>query len=49
MQSIRYVRWQDGDTWLGSLEEYPDYLTQGASLADRRHSSARKVAKLQIA
>ncbi len=34
MQSIRYVYWQDGDAWLGHLEEYPDYLTQGESLAD---------------
>ncbi len=34
MQSIRYVYWQDGDAWLGHLEEYPDYLTQGESLSD---------------
>jgi hypothetical protein len=34
MQSIRYVYWQDGDAWLGHLEEFPDYLTQGDSLTD---------------
>jgi predicted RNase H-like HicB family nuclease len=34
MQSIRYVYWQDGDAWLGYLEESPDYMTQGQSLAD---------------
>jgi len=34
MNSIRYVYWQDGDAWLGHLEEFPDYLTQGESLAD---------------
>jgi hypothetical protein len=34
MQHIRYVFWQDGDAWLGYLEEYPDYMTQGESLAD---------------
>jgi hypothetical protein len=34
MQSIRYVYWQDGDTWLGYLEEYPDYITQGTSPKD---------------
>lgn len=34
MKSIRYVYWQDGDMWLGYLEEYPDYLTQGISLED---------------
>jgi predicted RNase H-like HicB family nuclease len=34
MQSICYVYWQDGDAWLGHLEEYPDYTTQGESLQD---------------
>jgi hypothetical protein len=28
------VYWQDGDAWLGHLEEFPDYLTQGDSLTD---------------
>jgi predicted RNase H-like HicB family nuclease len=32
MKSIRYVHWQDGDMWLGYLEAYPDYMTQGESL-----------------
>ena len=32
MKLIRYVQWQDGDMWLGYLEEYPDYITQGESL-----------------
>jgi len=34
MQSTRYVYWQDGDTWIGYLEDYPDYSTQGESLKD---------------
>jgi hypothetical protein len=34
MQSIRYLYWQDGDMWLGYLEEFPDYMTQGTSLED---------------
>ena len=34
MQTIRYVYWQDDDMWLGFLEEYPDYMTQGKSLKD---------------
>ena len=25
----KYVCWQDGNTWIGYLEEYPDYRTQG--------------------
>ena len=31
-QGLRFVYWQDGDAWLGYLEEYPDYMTQGVSL-----------------
>jgi predicted RNase H-like HicB family nuclease len=36
MQTVRYVYWQDEDGWLGYLEEYPDYWTQGDSLDDLR-------------
>lgn len=34
MKSIRYIHWQDGDMWLGYLEEYPDYMTQGETLPE---------------
>ncbi len=34
MSSVRFVHWEDGQTWIGYLEEFPDYLTQGASLAE---------------
>ena len=34
MKTIRYVHWQDGDMWLGYLEDYPDYMTQGESLEE---------------
>ncbi|MBI4903786.1 MAG: type II toxin-antitoxin system HicB family antitoxin [Acidobacteria bacterium] len=34
MVKARYVYWQDGEQWLGYLEEFPDYLTQGTSKAD---------------
>jgi len=34
MKGLRYVYWQDGQFWLGYLEEYPDYMTQGKSLKD---------------
>ena len=33
-QRKKYVYWQDGDIWLGYLEEYPDYQTQGESLEE---------------
>ena len=31
MKDASYVYWQDGDMWLGYLEEFPDYTTQGES------------------
>ncbi len=31
MRSIKYTSWQDGDFYLGFLNDYPDYLTQGGS------------------
>jgi predicted RNase H-like HicB family nuclease len=32
MQTVKYVYWQESETWLGYLQEYPDYWTQGESL-----------------
>ena len=34
MQTIKYVHWQEYESWLGHLEEFPDYWTQGDDLAD---------------
>jgi predicted RNase H-like HicB family nuclease len=34
MDSTKYIYWQDQNVWLGYLEEYPDYWTQGQSLED---------------
>ena len=30
----RYVYWQDQEMWLGYLEEFPDYWTQGETQAE---------------
>jgi len=32
--TVRYVYWQEEDSWLGYLEQFPDYWTQGESLED---------------
>lgn len=32
MKTTRFVYWQEDDMWLGYLEDYPDYMTQGESL-----------------
>ncbi|MGA3204864.1 MAG: type II toxin-antitoxin system HicB family antitoxin [Bryobacteraceae bacterium] len=34
MSRARYVHWRDGEMCLGYFEEFPDYLTQGESLAE---------------
>jgi hypothetical protein len=34
MSTLKFVHWQDGDFWLGYLQNYPDYWTQGESLKD---------------
>jgi predicted RNase H-like HicB family nuclease len=34
MRTVKYTFWQDGDFYLGFLNEYPDYWTQGTSKED---------------
>lgn len=34
MSSLRYVHWQDGDRWIGYLEDFPDYVTQGETFEE---------------
>jgi predicted RNase H-like HicB family nuclease len=29
MEKLKYIYWQDEEMWLGYLEDYPDYMTQG--------------------
>jgi hypothetical protein len=36
MQSVKIIVWEEERTWLGYLQEYPDYWTQGNSLSDLR-------------
>lgn len=38
MQSVRFVYWQEDGWWLGHLEEFPDYWTQGGTLEELRES-----------
>jgi len=34
MTTVKFIYWQDGEWWLGYLEEFPDYKTQGESFED---------------
>jgi predicted RNase H-like HicB family nuclease len=32
METLKFVYYQEADVWVGWLEEFPDYRTQGTSL-----------------
>jgi hypothetical protein len=32
--TLRYVHWRDGAMFLGYLQDYPDYMTQGETEDD---------------
>jgi predicted RNase H-like HicB family nuclease len=34
MQTVKYVSWEEDGGWLGYLQDYPDYWTQGETLED---------------
>ena len=34
MSTLGFTYWQDGSQWIGHLDEFPDYVTQGESLDD---------------
>ncbi len=34
MNGIGFNYWKDDNFWIGYLDEWPDYLTQGTSLED---------------
>ena len=34
----RYISWQDDDMWIGYLEEFPDYWTQGETLEELKEN-----------
>ncbi len=38
MERKKYVFWQEEDMWLGYLEEYPDYKTQGETLEELKEN-----------
>jgi len=34
----KFVYWQEGNIWVGYLEEYPDYWTQGKSVKELKEN-----------
>ena len=38
MEKTKYVYWKDEEMWVGYLEEYPDYMTQGKSVDELKEN-----------
>lgn len=38
MKKEAYIYWQDEEMWLGYLEEFPDYWTQGETEEEMREN-----------
>ena len=34
----KYVYWEDQGLWIGYLEEFPDYMTQGESIEELKEN-----------
>lgn len=34
MQTIKFIYWEENGAWIGSLQDDPDYWTQGETLDD---------------
>ena len=34
MEKLKYIYWQEDRMWLGYLEDYPDYMTQGETVEE---------------
>jgi len=40
MEKTKYIYWRDEDMWLGYLEDYPDYWTEGQTEEELRENLA---------
>ncbi|MBI2852584.1 MAG: type II toxin-antitoxin system HicB family antitoxin [Chloroflexi bacterium] len=38
METLRFVYYQEGDMWVGWLDEYPDYRSQGKTLDEQKEN-----------
>ncbi len=38
METLKFVYYKEGRWWVGWLEDYPDYRTQGATLDELREN-----------
>ncbi len=48
MKTVKIVYWQENDgMWLGHLETYPDYMTQGETLEELKENLKDILAMLE--
>lgn len=40
MKNVGFTYWQDGNDWIGYLDEFPEYQTQGTSLENLKEHLA---------
>ena len=38
MEKKKFIYYREDDMWIGWLEEFPDYITQGETLEDLREN-----------
>jgi len=38
METLKFVYYKEGHKWVGWLEDYPDYRTQGSTLAELKEN-----------
>ena len=38
METLNFIYWKNNPWWIGYLEEYPDYQTQGESLEELKEN-----------
>lgn len=38
MDTIKFVYWKEQELWLGYLQDYPDYRTQGVTLEELKEN-----------
>jgi len=46
MERKKFVYCQDNDMWLGYMEEYPDYMTQGETFEELKENLKNIYAEL---
>ena len=38
METIKYMYWKEDNMWIGYLDEYPDYMTQGETIEELKEN-----------